>query len=131
LLKQIKANKLKNRQPAGLSQINYYKQKRNKLTSIIATTVIAVVGWFIGHQLSISRDIKNKRTEIKIGYLIEAYRKLERVSNSENPDRKNFETAIADIQLLGTRRQVKLAQDIAIQFEKDSKVSLVLCYLNF
>ncbi len=42
---------------------------------LIITAVVAVVGWFIVHELSISRDIKNKRIELKIKYLIEAYRR--------------------------------------------------------
>jgi hypothetical protein len=91
---------------------------------IIVTALVAMVGWFIVHQLSISRDIKNKRTELKIKYLIEAYRKLENISHRDNPNMQDFESAIADIQLFGTKRQVELAQKIATEFAKNKTVSL-------
>lgn len=94
------------------------------IISLIITALVAVVGWFIVHQLSISRDIKNKRTELKIKYLIEAYRRLENVSHRDNPNMQDFESAIADIQLFGSKQQVALAQEIATEFAKNKTVSL-------
>jgi hypothetical protein len=91
---------------------------------IIITALVAVGGWFIVHQLSISRDIKNKRTELKIKYLIEAYRKLENISQRDKPNMQDFESAIADIQLFGTKRQVELAQHIAKEFAINKTVLL-------
>ncbi|MFZ2448760.1 MAG: hypothetical protein WAW37_20550 [Syntrophobacteraceae bacterium] len=91
---------------------------------ILITAAVAVVGWFIVHQLSISRDIKNKRSELKIGYLIEAYRKLENVSHRDNPDMHDFETAMADIQLFGTKRQVDISQSISREFAQKKTVLL-------
>ena len=91
---------------------------------LIITALVAGIGWFIVHELSISRDIKNKRVDLKIKYLIEAYRRLEHVSHRDNPDLKDFESAIADIQLFGTKRQAELARDIALEFAKNRTVSL-------
>jgi len=96
----------------------------NAIVPIIITACIAVIGWFIVHQLSISRDIKNKRTELKIKYLIEAYRRLENVSHRDNPNMQDFESAMADIQLFGSKRQVELAQKIATDFAKNQTVLL-------
>ena len=90
---------------------------------LIITALVAGIGWFIVHELSISRDIKNKRVDLKIKYLIEAYRRLEHVSHRDNPDLKDFESAIADIQLFGTKRQAELARDIALEFAKNRTVS--------
>ena len=64
---------------------------------LIITAPLAVVGWFIVHQLSITRDIKDKRTELKIKYLIVAYRRLENVLHRDNPNMQDFESAVADI----------------------------------
>jgi hypothetical protein len=94
------------------------------ILSITITALVAVVGWFIVHRLTISRDIKNKRTELIIKYLIEAYRKLENVSHRDNPNMQDFESAIADIQLFGTSRQVELAQKISMEFAKNKNVIL-------
>lgn len=91
---------------------------------IIIMALVAIAGWFIVNKLSIARDIKNKRTELKIKYLIEAYRRLENVSHRGNPNMQDFESAIADIQLFGTRRQAELAQEIAKEFAEKKTVSL-------
>lgn len=89
------------------------------IISIMITALIAIAGWFIVHGLSIDRDLKNKRTELKIRYLIEAYRKLENISHRENPNTQDFESAMADIQLFGTKRQVDLSHSIAKEFAKN------------
>tara|TARA_B100000315_G_C14233418_1_gene432055 strand:+ start:181 stop:579 length:399 start_codon:yes stop_codon:yes gene_type:complete len=88
------------------------------LAPLLITAIVAIIGWFIAHQLSMSRDLKNKRTDLKVKYLIEAYRKLENISHREDPNMQDFETAIADIQLLGSQKQVELAQNIAKEFAK-------------
>jgi len=91
---------------------------------ILITALVAVVGWFIVHQLSISRDIKDKRTELKIKYLVEAYRKLENMAERDNPNMQDFESAMADIQLFGTKRQIELSQEIAKEFAQKKTVLL-------
>lgn len=77
---------------------------------------INIVGWFFLHFLSKRRDFKNKKKEIRINYLIKAWRLLEDASNRSNNDKnQNIESAIADIQLLGTQKQIVLAQKIATE----------------
>jgi hypothetical protein len=44
---------------------------------LLITTVIAVGGWFVGPALTARRDRANKRREQRIGYLIQANRRLE------------------------------------------------------
>ena len=85
------------------------------LLPLLITTLTAVIGWAIAHKLSAARDLKNKRREIRIGYLVEAYRKIERGSVPEAKGYKpeDFETAIADIQLFGSPKQVELAHQFA------------------
>ena len=84
---------------------------RNTLLAFLVT----MFGWAIVHFLAKRRDVMNKKKEIRINYLINAWRLLESASNRPNSDlNKNIEIAIADIQLLGTKRQIELAQKIAI-----------------
>lgn len=75
-------------------------------------------GWYAVHRLSTQRDVANKRRELRVQYLIEAYRRLEFAGNrSLNKESAvDFERAVADIQLFGTPAQVKLAQEFAIGF---------------
>jgi len=75
----------------------------------IVAAVVAVGGWYVAHQLNVARDVANKRRDLRIQYLLDAYRRLEKNANrqlkSVDEDRE-FESAIADIQLLGTAAQL-------------------------
>jgi hypothetical protein len=93
------------------------------LLPLLVTTGVAILGWLVGHALNARRDRQNKRREIRVQYLIEAYRRLE-AGTYRGPIHgtefgKEFESAIADIQLFGTEDQARmakeLAEDIAIQ----------------
>ncbi len=79
------------------------------LLPLLVTVVVASMGWVVGHRLNAARDLHNKRVELRIRYLLEAYRKLE-ASIEQEVSRENLdvlESAIADIQLLGTPEQVE------------------------
>ena len=70
--------------------------------------VIAVAGWFVLHRFNVRRDRDNKRRELIIAYLLEAYRRMEAAANREDKTEDQaiaFESALADIQLLGTPDQ--------------------------
>lgn len=77
----------------------------------------ALIGIMIGHWLSRKRDFENVKREIRINYLIEAYRKLERgaVPQAKCFNKGDFESAIADIQMLGNPDQVNIAYQFAIR----------------
>ena len=80
---------------------------------IIVAVAVAFTGWFVVHKLNVSRDEAAKRREIRVQYLLEAYRNLEHSANREDrSQRLAFENAIADIQLLGSIEQVVLAQAV-------------------
>jgi hypothetical protein len=71
--------------------------------------VVAVLGWFAAHQFNLYRDRQNKRRDLRIEFLLEAYRRLESAANRETKteeQRLAFETAVSDIQLLGSPEQV-------------------------
>lgn len=92
----------------------------------LATAALVVLGWRVAHRHEMERDRAAKRTELRVQYLIEAYRRLEYVSNrpvapETAPD---FEKAIADIQLFGTPTQVQYAQDFAQGFARAGTASL-------
>lgn len=96
------------------------------LPSIIGALVI-IAGWYVAHYLTSKRDQTNRRRDLRVQYLIEAYRRLEFASNREPMPRESapeFEKAIADIQLLGTPKQVALAQAFARGFARKGTVTL-------
>ncbi len=84
---------------------------------LLITTCVAIIGWIVGHNYNSSRDFQNKRHEIQIKYLIESYRRLESGASRGNICGSNyggnFESAIADIQLLGSNKQAKMAKELA------------------
>ena len=93
-----------------------------EIIKILTTVLSALLGWVIAHKLTSKRDLYNKKREIRINFLIEAYRKLERsIHNNVGED---FEKAISDIQLLGSKHQVELAKDAAVQFARNKNVDL-------
>ena len=87
------------------------------LIPLLTTTLVAVAGWLVGHALNARRDRRNKRREIRVQYLVEAYRNLEsgtcRGAIHGTEFAAPFESAIADIQLLGTNAQAQMAKELA------------------
>ena len=86
----------------------------------------SVVGWWIVHHFSSRRDLANERRRLRVTYLLEAYRRLESSSNRTDMTSHwaNFESAIADIQLLGSPRQVAMARQFAHAMARDKTASL-------
>lgn len=92
---------------------------------LIITSIITIVGWFIAHRFSIEKDRANKRKDLRVNYLIDAWRKLEFAAHREDYDQVDFlEKPIADIQLFGSPRQVQLAQKFADDVATNQEGSL-------
>ena len=97
------------------------------LAPMLVTTVVAIVGWLAVHRLSAARDRANKRRDLRVQYLIDAYRKLESAGNrtASTVDYADlFESAVADIQLFGSPEQVKLARKFALDFASQGTAAL-------
>jgi hypothetical protein len=72
--------------------------------------LVAILGWGVSHYLSVSKDQKAKQRDMRIQFLLEAYRRLEAAANrleSGKEEQDKFESALADIQLLGTKTQIE------------------------
>ena len=75
----------------------------------VIPALVAVIGWFVAHQFNVYRDRQNKRLDLRIQFLLDAYRRLESAANRPHKTEEQtlaFESAIADIQLLGNGEQV-------------------------
>ena len=104
----------------GYRRLTAGVRERQNMQEIMAA-IIGVLGSILAWYLS-SRDLKkqdhdNKRREIRLQYLIDAYRALEsschRNHEPDNPYAITLESAIADVQLFGTDKQVRLAAEFA------------------
>jgi len=92
-------------------------------------SMIAIVGWIVGHWLNSRRERNNRRREARLKGLESAYLCLSMISNRDmNEEYKyDFERFIAEIQLYGTPNQVKLMSEIVEAFiRKDKKISFDL-----
>ena len=91
-----------------------------KLINLLITTAVALLGWLAVHRFNVHRDQLNKQREIRIQYLIEAYRRLEQASHrADMQKREDFESAIADIQLLGSNQQIGLTLEVIDSIAKN------------
>lgn len=92
---------------------------------LLVTASVAFFGAWLAHAFAASRDRKNKRRDQRITFLIEAYRRLEFISNRPSlDDSQPIESAIADIQLFGSPSQVRLAQAFVNEFAATKSASL-------
>ena len=80
------------------------------VNAVIAAPIIGI-GWYVVHRLNSARDLANKRRELTIQFLLEAYRRLEAGAEREKTEDQTlaFESALADIQLFGDQEQIDAA----------------------
>ncbi len=91
---------------------------------LIIQCIITVVGWIVVYIFAIRQNTQIKKKEVTIEYLIQAWGKLEKASNrNDNRYNTEIETAIADIQLFGTKRQIELAQQFAEEIARNKESS--------
>jgi hypothetical protein len=78
--------------------------------NVIIPSILIIGGWFIVNWLTAKRELRNKKREVRIQYLIEAYRSIASAANrgnaTSNDQKLSIEAAIEDIQLLGNSDQI-------------------------
>lgn len=91
---------------------------------LIIQCIITVIGWIVVYIFAIRQNTQIKKKEVTIEYLIQAWGKLEKASNrKDNRYNTEIETAIADIQLFGTNRQIELEQQFAEEIARNKESS--------
>jgi len=90
---------------------------------IIIASFLIIIGWFIVNWLSSKREFKSKRREVRIQYLIEAYRSIASSTNRQDKttdeQKLKIESAIEDIQLFGNKRQLEALNSIIVNGKND------------
>ena len=88
---------------------------------LLVTAFVAIAGWFVAHRFSTDRDRANKQRDIRVNYLIQAYRDIgmaaQRPPNSEQF--KKLESAFHDVQLFGTPAQLAKLQSAIVVWKTD------------
>ena len=101
--------------------------KPDQIFTVLASGSLAVLGWLVGYFTTIRRDRLSKRRDLRTQYLLDAYRRLEGASERREPgtiDERALESAVSDIQLLGSREQVELAEQFAAEFAGKGQASV-------
>ena len=80
------------------------------LIPLLVTAVVAIAGWLVAHRFAANRDRANKQRDVRISYLIQAYRDLGMAASRKlgSEHFKKLESAFHDIQLFGTPSQLEL-----------------------
>lgn len=98
------------------------------IPSHLVTVGVALVGWFVVHRLTAWRDRVTHNRKVRTDFLVKAFQNL---ANSANrppaPAAQHFrdmESAIADIQLFGSKAQVELVESFTKDFEATKQASL-------
>ena len=85
-----------------------------ELYQLIISICLATGGWITAHYFTSKRELKNKKREILVKFLIEVYQKLENcIQRKPTEVGKDLEYVIANIQLFGSNEQIILAKNIA------------------
>jgi hypothetical protein len=94
------------------------------LLPLLTTAAVAAIGWFAAHWFAVSRDRTNKRREMRLTRLMDAYSALERSAHRPfvGALADAVSDAFADIQLLGSPPQVHLAQSLMMELSNNQAV---------
>ena len=99
----------------------------DQMVTVVTSALLAALGWVIGYVTTVRRDRLSERRDLRVQYLLDAYRRLEGAANRQDPtedDERALESAIADIQLLGSPEQVHRARQFALEFASTGQASL-------
>jgi hypothetical protein len=91
----------------------------SQIVAIFVSVLLALLGWLVGYLATVRRDRLTKRRDLRTQYLLDAYRRLEGAGNRRETradDARALESAVADIQLLGSPEQAHLARQFALEF---------------
>src|SRR6185312_15343785 len=85
--------------------------------SIVVRGVLAVLGRLLGQLVGVRWDLDHKRREVRVQFLVEAWRRIERAANRAGQagaeEARGLEQALADLQLFGTPAQADQAARVA------------------
>lgn len=98
---------------------------------LLVQCLLTVLGWIVLYFCAIRENTRIKKKEVTVRFLIEAWRRLEKESNRGNDyNRQEVESAIADIQLFGSKHQIELAKRFSEELAKTNEGSTLELLLS-
>ena len=97
-----------------------------EILALSVTVLLAVAGWMVSHGLSVKREIEQKKREIRVQHLREAYLKLANVADTGNLQANivDIQQAFNDIQLFGELSQIDLIECIIRQVTEEGSARI-------
>lgn len=96
--------------------------------TIIGGLLAAAFSAVLAHRFTSRRDLINRRSQLRIQYLLTAYRNVADTAHRDLEgsyrDARAFEEGLADIQLLGSRPQAEMARHIAYKMASSGGADL-------
>ena len=115
----------------GITSVSATQPDLVHTPTIVAGAVaalVAAVGWVIAHHFNVRRDALQKRRDLRTEYLMESYRRLGDLAGRFGADvaqmQRAFESAVLDIQLLGTRAQIDTLLAFLRAFTENPNIDL-------
>ncbi|MDO9537754.1 MAG: hypothetical protein Q7J68_05510 [Thermoplasmata archaeon] len=92
----------------------------------VVGAIVTIIVWYLSSRDLRKQDRENKKREIRLQFLIDAYRKIEcaagRNISYDSEHAHNLESAVSDIQLFGSQKQAEFAQSSADKFASTGKM---------
>jgi hypothetical protein len=96
--------------------------------TIVGGICAAAIAAVLAHRLTSRRDQVNRRNDLRVEYLLSAYRVLADTSHrdldSGSAHVRTFEQGLADIQLLGSEQQAEMAVAIGKSLAENGEARL-------
>jgi hypothetical protein len=103
--------------------------------TIIGTVCAAAIAAVLAHRLTSHRDQTNRRNDLRVQYLLGAYRALADAAHRDldpgSAHVRTFEEGLADIQLLGSTEQAEMAVSSAKPLPKVERPHWMICFYRF
>jgi hypothetical protein len=84
--------------------------------TILGGVIAAALAAVLAHRFTSRRDQANRRSDLRIEYLLTAYRAIsDAISRNhyrDSPDARSLERGLSDIQLLGSAEQAAMASEV-------------------
>ena len=94
--------------------------------TILGSVCVAAIAAVLAHRLTSRRDHANRRSDLRVEYLVSTYRMIADAANRDlDPDsRRTLEQGLSDIQLLGSKEQAEMAIAASQQVASDGVADL-------
>ena len=102
--------------------------------TILGGVVVAAIAAVLAHRLTSRRDQANRRSDMRVEYLVSAYRTISDTAHRKlDPSSEHvrvFEQGLADIQLLGSKAQAEMAIAVGKQLANTGGADLDMLLLS-